>query len=1293
MTSPFAVATFTYVSGRVNFQNATGLKMPFQGAVVVPRPAVETPPMDQMSAQQSLFAPLRYPRHGAAGARMFPTLRAMDGTRLSLTDNALIFVSEDPGGFGDFDLTNVFSKGTVTKSIFPETGTLTSARPKYLVLALSGGAQPTDAEPKMATDGQSLANLGAGLPASLTGTLMAFDFSGLEIEADAALAALGVTNVAGAPGGNDVRVQFVDILGKPLAKDALFGLGLTPAPQGPDTARKVYKLPFAGSGRTMTIRLSNPIPGNVSADDKYLWGNIKVAVWPGHGARLTPVSHTAPDFNIAEGATGTPPPFLRLCVFHPSQIAQDEYGGLLDEKARFTRDKGTTPASGFALQSEADDFVVFNDGESYLDNLYDAIDTAASGDRLYITNWASHAHLHMRGTLGRMGLGPVDIDVSEADSVLQEIDQNRFIVQVGADKKAFLALPDRLDRGGSVEHGLQFETRLVPAAGIADTALAKGFFRPDGILAFPMLGVNDQPAASRLILRWKNLAGEVSNTELSLGTGIAPLSTPEILAVKELELGITADDPPAGTVIRKNNLADFRTALGGASGSLWLMVVNTSTGRHVVHDLTVSDTATDVVLGELPDDTSAADALYALVLNADPRPTDTLENLVVSHAVEIKYTSSQHANGAIPLADEELGGLLRRAISRGVEVRAMYWDQFQANIGNAENLASGHSNNEELTSIINTDRNGKRGWAVRDRSTRAFGSFHQKALVLVSGTVAAVKVTAWLGGIDLANGRWDTELHLEQDPDRLGGKWWDTQVRLAGPAATEVLRNFAQRWRAIGEFINDPMVFDDCIPVGPELGVAQDTTTNVIEPPKVTSLDRALEPSANVQITRTCPPRSCHAEIPKAANSPAGEPLGEIARDGELGSLASYLKAISLARRFILINDQYFFSPEIALALHKAMTKPDGPSALLILLPKDLGEDPRIDPMLFKLREKCLHILFHGGTYTPPPAQPGVVLPDIRRPHCGRVTANTAGANSPVAAKTAVLFARNRAGKPIYVHAKTMIVDDVWMSIGSANLNCRSTTYDFEINAGIVGDRLEFGGTDVVRQQRVEIARRMLGLPAAFAPLIVDPEVMFAQFKALEAKGTSPAHKLYPLEPMSQKLDPAYKKKVGDAAFDGNVDVVSALGMNDPIIDGIACTITDPDGRAKKEALAPFVGIIGNSIRAYARITLTVGCQATASTLINNGTDIFVEIRVQEGNGTFRRAHRIALEFAGQIVEPSPAAGDPWVGLSTEETVTIEARLLDAADAPQGCGASDTVDPNQTLILPGSVHDILLNIA
>lgn len=334
----------------------------------------------------------------------------------------------------------------------------------------------------------------------------------------------------------------------------------------------------------------------------------------------------------------------------------------------------------------------------------------------------------------------------------------------------------------------------------------------------------------------------------------------------------------------------------------------------------------------------------------------------------------------------------------------------------------------------------------------------------------------------------------------------------------------------------------------------------------------------------------------------------------------------------------------------------------------------------------------HGGSWTAPSVPAGDLDDAFRFAHCGTVTANEAVGTSPLADRVAVLHARNREGKTVYVHSKHLIVDDVWMSIGSANLNYRSSTYDFEINASVVGARLDFGATDLVRSQRIELARQMLGLPAAFAPLIADPEAMFAQFKALEAQGDLPEHNLHPLGPMCQGLDPAYVKKVGDAAFDGNVDAVSALDINHPAVDGIACSVIDPDGREDKEALAPFVGIAANAAQAYLKLNLTVGCQTLTSGLITGGIDLFAEIRVTEGGATPRTLHRVALTLQGSMVVPSPAIGEIWVPVSTKAVTVIEARVIDAADMERGCRSSHTFDPDQETAVAGTLDDVAMTM-
>ena len=134
----------------------------------------------------------------------------------------------------------------------------------------------------------------------------------------------------------------------------------------------------------------------------------------------------------------------------------------------------------------------------------------------------------MRGTLSRMGFGPVDLAIEEVDGNLALIDQSRILVPIGTDNKGFLVLPDQLDRANALRAGLKYELRRVPAPGLKDKTLASGFFRPDGIYALPMKSEGGTPFASRIIARWKDLAGGVHATERRLDSVIAPLTPPPL---------------------------------------------------------------------------------------------------------------------------------------------------------------------------------------------------------------------------------------------------------------------------------------------------------------------------------------------------------------------------------------------------------------------------------------------------------------------------------------------------------------------------------------------------------------------------------------------------------------------------------------------------------------------------------------------------------------------------------------------------------------------------------------------
>jgi phosphatidylserine/phosphatidylglycerophosphate/cardiolipin synthase-like enzyme len=131
---------------------------------------------------------------------------------------------------------------------------------------------------------------------------------------------------------------------------------------------------------------------------------------------------------------------------------------------------------------------------------------------------------------------------------------------------------------------------------------------------------------------------------------------------------------------------------------------------------------------------------------------------------------------------------------------------------------------------------------------------------------------------------------------------------------------------------------------------------------------------------------------------------------GEFSILESYLAALRSAERLIYLENQFLWSPEIVKVLEDKLRHPPHERfRLLVLLPAkpNNGEDDT-------------------------------------RGQLGRLAAATSAAPERFLACT--LHQRGNDAKPVYVHAKVGIVDDRWLTIGSANLNEHSLFNDTEMN-------------------------------------------------------------------------------------------------------------------------------------------------------------------------------------------------------------------------------------------------------
>jgi phosphatidylserine/phosphatidylglycerophosphate/cardiolipin synthase-like enzyme len=84
----------------------------------------------------------------------------------------------------------------------------------------------------------------------------------------------------------------------------------------------------------------------------------------------------------------------------------------------------------------------------------------------------------------------------------------------------------------------------------------------------------------------------------------------------------------------------------------------------------------------------------------------------------------------------------------------------------------------------------------------------------------------------------------------------------------------------------------------------------------------------------------------------------------------------------------------------------------------------------------------------------------------------------------------------IFVHSKTMIVDDVFVGIGSANVDRRGYFHDGEINAFAIPERLRGASDNPALNLRTRLWAEHLGLPPAMGPaLLADPLAAFELFE------------------------------------------------------------------------------------------------------------------------------------------------------------------------------------------------------
>ena len=164
------------------------------------------------------------------------------------------------------------------------------------------------------------------------------------------------------------------------------------------------------------------------------------------------------------------------------------------------------------------------------------------------------------------------------------------------------------------------------------------------------------------------------------------------------------------------------------------------------------------------------------------------------------------------------------------------------------------------------------------------------------------------------------------------------------------------------------------------------------------------------------PPPAGDLEVQLLRTVPEG--VYAFAPRGEFTILAAYLRALRSAERLIYLENQFLWSPEVVDVLAEKLTNPPHPDFRILLV---LPERP------------------NNGS-------------DTTRGQLGRLVKADGDAGRLLATTISAHDGAERA--PIYVHAKIGIVDDRWLTIGSANLNEHSLFNDTEVNVLLCDEAL-----------------------------------------------------------------------------------------------------------------------------------------------------------------------------------------------------------------------------------------------
>ncbi|GJU76480.1 phospholipase D beta 1-like protein [Tanacetum coccineum] len=447
--------------------------------------------------------------------------------------------------------------------------------------------------------------------------------------------------------------------------------------------------------------------------------------------------------------------------------------------------------------------------------------------------------------------------------------------------------------------------------------------------------------------------------------------------------------------------------------------------------------------------------------------------------------------------DSILGELLKSKSEEGVRVLLLVWDDptSKSILGyKTEGVMQTHDEETRVffkyskVQVLLCPRSaGKGSWTKKDGET--IYTHHQNSVIVDADAGIKRRITAFVGGLDLCRGRYDTPEHslystlhtLHKDdyhnPNYKGSTvgcprepWHDLHCRIEGPAAYDVLQNFEERWlRAskprglskMNRFSDDVLLKVDRIP--DILGVTDAHYTSEKDPE-----------GWHVQVFRSIDSNSVKG-FPKDLKEAASKNLvcgKNVLIDMSIHT--AYVTAIQSAQHFVYIENECFLGSsynwndhkglgannlipmEIALKVANKIRVKER-FAVYIVIPMWPEGNPtnnatqRILYWQHKTMQMMYEVIYNAleevgleNEFEPQDYLNFFCL-GARENNVSRI--NGKDSNPPNMPQA---LGRKSGRFMIYVNSKGMIVDDEFVLLGSANINQRSLegTRDTEIAMG-----------------------------------------------------------------------------------------------------------------------------------------------------------------------------------------------------------------------------------------------------